>query len=646
MKWSALLLFAAACGGPASEAPFDAGPDSGVSLADAGCGLFALDQSGSFDIDLRDVNVSGAVTVDGAPASDAGAVFFAADAGTVTLDGGSTYSTRLFAGTYDVGVGKDVLKPQTALLVSGELDLDLHAPPAPITVSGAVTVNGAQPAAGARGKIAIGDVSQDLPASGAATFSLQIAPGAYDVRVVAPSSCTQTSPLPCQPFVWRHALSLSTSGSLAIDLTVVRLSGAVAVNGQHLGSVNGSIFLPDADGNGPTVPIASAAYSAQLYAGAHSIVVVPPQGCTPGPLPCLKRTAAQVQTPVSGSYDIDLPVVTVSGHVTASGAQPPPAAHGATRGALVVSSGEDSARFDLGASGTASYTALLYAGVYEFAVDNATDCPDGAFPCGRDTVESGVQLDASGALDVDVPLARVALTLTANGAAMAASPSGKSRGSVTFHGPTDVVAALPASGAASLSATVYRGTQNIVLSNANDCPDGPVPCDAFRFPARLITSDGPVLLDVPIIEVKGSIDADSGALEFGDVEVPLTEARYAVRLFPGTYEVDWGNSANCDMLPCQDPAPIFASIPLNNSGQLDIVLPVRELSGVVTLDGKPLAAGTKSRGSLKFGSRALDLGTSGPAQYRVKLLRGAYPITVQGDCAVLPCGGTEVRTCQ
>lgn len=694
----AWLLLLAACGAPlAMQVPEDAGardagPDAGA------CGDLQLSTSGTFDLDLKAVAVSGVVSLDGlaAPAgSSRGAVTFSSDGGQVSAEvadaGTASYSTRLFAGTYDVGFSKpadcgagklpcgtQALKARLPVFTSGALDLDVRSAQS-ITVSGAVTVSGAAPAAGARGRIEFraGDAvaGADLPGTGSASFSVQLSPGAWDVHLLPPAGCTQASPLPCQEKIWARGLSLLVSGSLAVDLTVVQLTGAVKVNGLAMASAahpRGSLRALDGDGFGPAADLGSsgaASYSLRLYAGAHDLWLEPPASCTPSPLPCARHLAARaVPASSSGAYDLDLPVVQVSGAVTANGLQAGPALRAASRGSLRFAlAPDDPVLVPLGASGAATYSALLYAGTYEVALANPLDCPDSAFPCGTRALRSSVPLTAGGSLDLDVAQARVTVLATVNGQAFPAAA--QPRGTVTLHGPTDVQVALPASGSASAAATVYRGNHELIFANAAGCPNGPAPCQSFTDSARSIQADGQVALDLPVLDVSGRITLNGAALPKSqrqrgelrlvlDAQAPVVfpleaagDQRYAVRLFPGSYRLDFHNSTDCPdgALPCQGPTPL-RSLPILTSGALDVDLRVFSLSGLVTLDGAslPESAGA-SRGALRLGPLLLDLGASGPAHYSTRLLEGAWPVSAQGapgcDKGGLPCGSVVVPVC-
>ncbi len=575
---------------------------------EASCVPFALSTSGSLDVDLTSVRVSGQVTLQGAAApvgTSRGTLSFllagTSRAVTVSLptSGPATFSAHLFTGNYRISFtkssdcradalpcGTQVLREAYPLTASGALDLDVKAMPfpdagVPITVSGEVTVSGAAmpDATATRGTLELrregtAIASAPLGTTGRATYSVQVPPGTYDVALRGPTSCAAGQPLPCHASVRRKALVVATSGSFNLDVQVMTVSGEVKANGAPLAAgtstYRGQLQFTNPEGTGTSVNLpatGAATYSVKLYPGVHSVTVSNTATCAVGPLPCQSRKAVPsvnvATTPAS--LDIDLPVIALSGSVLANGAALSNGVNGASRGTLRFKDELSALGVSLGASGPATYQGIpLYAGDYDVEVSNTTDCVDGALPCGTYVYKKKASLTASGSYDVNLPVARVSGNVTVNAMPMAAGTV--SRGQLSFSGPSATAVVLTASGAATFQLPLYFGTYKVEFAKgrSGDCPLGPTPCQSRVLnPALAVTTSGAIAFDLPVVELSGvvSVDGDGapvsgrdrGTLGFrqaeaGDVTATLGvsgPAQYRLRLFPGTYDVFFKNDLDC-----------------------------------------------------------------------------------------------------
>jgi hypothetical protein len=188
----------------------------------------------------------------------------------------------------------------------------------------------------------------------------------------------------------------------------------------------------------------------------------------------------------STSMSVDLPVAEVTGTVTVNGVPVPDTVSGGARGALTFDeSSMGAVTASLGTSGAATYHIRVYQGTYRVAFSNATDCPsaaEGALPCQGDaTVAASASLTGIGSLDFDLRVWSLSGTVTVNGAPMAASPAGATRGVLTFGvepagGPRSV--SLGTTGAAVYQTRLLQGVYDIGFKNDQDCANGggAVPC--------------------------------------------------------------------------------------------------------------------------------------------------------------------------
>jgi hypothetical protein len=140
-------------------------------------------------------------------------------------------------------------------------------------------------------------------------------------------------------------------------------------------------------------------------------------------------------------------------------------------------------------------------------------------PCNGGVLSPAVALTADGVLDVDVPSVLVEGMVTVNGAAM--EQIARMRGAISFVRGTGArqssfAVPLPSSGEARYRATLLPGTYDIVFDGAGElcammAPPS-IPCDrAVILPARALTQDGVLDLDLPTVRISGRVTLN-GAL--------------------------------------------------------------------------------------------------------------------------------------
>lgn len=389
----------------------------------------ALASSGVLDVDVRRVEVGGAVTVNGAAiadgAVDRGSLRFdpanAVDGGGLVVApfgaaGAINYTTSLVAGDYAVAlvanpaqcagevpptpcVGGPVLA-SVDLTSSGVLDVDIPR----IEVGGAVTLaGGALPdEPGDRGAVTFardgGDaVAVALGGAGPIDYVLGLLPGAYAITYTAnPGLCdgVVAPAMPCAGGTL-ETLELAASGTLDLDIPVVEVAGAVTLKGAALPDQaidRGSVVFAGADGATLSVALGTGAfdgYAATLMPGTYDVQYVSAPGCVGAPddaMPCGGgRLAAGVSLTSDGVLDVDIPAIAISGLVTYAGASLPDlaASRGALRWTRADGAGEGPT-IDLGSAGSVQYAVVVVPGpwIVDLAANLAL-CDDGvpAFPC-------------------------------------------------------------------------------------------------------------------------------------------------------------------------------------------------------------------------------------------------------------------------
>lgn len=393
----------------------------------------ALMASGVLDVEVPRVEVSGAVTVNGAAVpdgmSDRGALRFdpvdpamgvGLLAGSFAAEGPVTYAVSLIAGTYTVALAANPgqcagaapptpcvggpLLAAVDLTMSGALDVDIPM----IVVGGDITREGAAlpQEDGDRGSVGFAREGGDATAvalgtDGPIDYVLGVVPGTYALSYAANAGLCDgvTAPaMPCSSGPLQ-TLALNKDGVLDIDIPVVAVSGKVTRNGADLpnqvmdrGSVafvgaSGSlaVALGAADFSEYAVTLLPGTYDVAYTAASAECLTAPDNlmPCGGGPL------VTGIALTSSGVLDVDVRAIEVSGAVTHGGAALPNLgdARGALRWTRVSAGGAEpliGPRIDLGTDGPRQYAAFVMPGrwIVEHAANPAL-CEDTVpgFPC-------------------------------------------------------------------------------------------------------------------------------------------------------------------------------------------------------------------------------------------------------------------------
>lgn len=326
----------------------------------------ALTATGVLDVDVPRVEVSGAVTVNGAVVpdgvSDRGALRFdLADpamnpgllAGSFAVDGPVTYAVSLIAGTYAVALA-------------------------------------ANP----------GQCTGEVP------------------------------PTPCVGGPLLAAVDLTMSGVLDVDIPMITVGGDITREGAalpHEDGDRGSIGFARDGGDAAAVALGAdgpIAYLLGLVPGTYTLGYTANAGLCDGvtapAMPCSSGPLQTLELGIDGVLDVDIPVVAVSGKVTRNGAILPDQV--VDRGSVAFVGASGSLAVALGATDFADYAVTLLPGTYDVIYTGASaECltaPDNLMPCGGGPLATDVALTSSGVLDVDVRAIEVSGAVTYAGAAL------------------------------------------------------------------------------------------------------------------------------------------------------------------------------------------------------------------------------------
>jgi type III secretory pathway component EscS len=602
------------------------------------CDLPPLNQDGALNFDLKVVNVSGTLTVNGKTMGDDTVLdnrprgylrFIDVKSGDVVSvgvgeTGPASYQVALYAGTYDIwfrSLGdddQDVL-PRDAItqlaaakeiVQGGALNLDLKV----IEVSGTVTVNGKTMANDTvldnrpRAYLRFIDsttkdvVSVGLEETGPASYKVSLYAGSYDVWVRSLGADDQDV-LPNDAITQLKAKqTLEQSGALNLDLKVITVSGTLTVNGKAMGDdtvldnrPRGYLrFIDSVTADTTSVSLGetgAASYSALLYAGTYDVQLYSLGEDDQDVLPRAATTEllAQKSLMQSGALNHDIKVITVSGTLTVNGKAmaDDTVLDNRPRGYLrfIDSVTNDTTSVSLGETGAASYSALLYAGSYDVQLYSPGEDDQDVLPRAATTeLLAQKSLMQSGALNHDVKVITVSGAVTVNGKPM---------------------------------------SDDTVLDNR--------PRGYLRF------------ID--------DVTADKTSVSLGETG----PASYSVQLYSGSYEVRLYSPGedDQDVLPRAAETSLRAQIALTQDGALSHDVKVVTVSGTVTVNGKPMADDTvldnRPRGYLRFidtitaDTTSVSVGETGPANYSLTLYAGSYDVSFSSpgadDQDVLPPDG-------
>lgn len=493
------------------KSPTNTLPCSGGTLK----GAMQLSAAGVLDLDLRSVVVQGRVTVNGAaiPAANqaSGAIAFKGSGQTpVSTDatGSSTglasYRLVLLQGSYEVDlqappsctVGSPLpcvsgpLKAVTPFTADGTLDLDIPA----VQVSGTIQVNGQAVASTdykygtvtfqlSGGGLASTDVTN--VGNGLAPYQLKLLGGAYDVAY-EPRNNDCTAGVPCIAGSLKKGAALQSSGTLDLNIPMITAQGNVTINAQPVVAANetGSLEFRNADGGAvltaTTGPRKLGAYKVTLLPSTYQVSYLPQSATCLSPVakgPCVGgpiKKGLLLQT--TGTLDLDIPSISVSGRVTVNGSAV--AGAGTSRGRLVfqLSDGAGISTPDLNA-----YTLRLLPGGYQvsYAFAGPTCLATETIPCASGVLKPSQSLTTTGTLDIDIPLVQANGSVTLDGLPMPAITATRGQLQFILGGSAFVTPNFGSSGVVNYSVALLPGTYEIAhLSDFTVCSasTGSVPC--------------------------------------------------------------------------------------------------------------------------------------------------------------------------
>ncbi|HEY3498930.1 MAG TPA: hypothetical protein VGK73_29770 [Polyangiaceae bacterium] len=538
-------------GEPAAGDGGDGGGDGGAGgeFGEQDCSLPPLAGDAKYTWDAGVVALRVHLTLNGAPFPDSPSDW---DRGSVILRnrrtmtgqslhlgprGDATLSALAFAGNYDVlftldesgaiagmrAGGGARLATDLAIDADTELAFDLQT----VEINGTLTVNGESVPESPvrRGVLEFRDPEAeshyyvDVGPSGA-TFDVKLFAGSYDVTFT-------TSSLEMVELPYSSATRLATGvrfdrpASVSYDLKPVDVSVALTSAGGALPDsedafrghvvfrdrLTSTQYRFDVGASGPT------AFGGRLFAGSYDVTFVG-GGELPASFPIagLTRLAAREEIGGGEMLSYDLTPVTVGGAVSLNGARMPDNPDALPRGSVSFRDADTGKvyDFDVGASGDALYSGVIFAGTYDVSFKTNLVHQPGLPFGGSPRLERGVVIDGPRSHDYDLRVVEVSGNLTSHGGDLPDSPDAATRGLVTFHDSltrSSVAFDIGKTGPARYSGLLHAGSYDVSFDTATDdelveLPSGTSTRLAEQF---TLTSDRVIDYDVRPIRIEGAV---------------------------------------------------------------------------------------------------------------------------------------------
>lgn len=583
-----------------------------------------------------------------------------------------------------------------------------------VVLSGQITVNGQTMAddgrqdSADRGFLIFTDettgssVQIGVGETGPATYQTRLFTGTYSVSFIGNAIFAQTVLPPEQVKLLAKGVSVTASGALNYDLSMITVSGAVTVNGSQMandGRLDGQergvvVFVDKETGSSIEAPIGeqgAATYSVPLFAGTFDINIRCGQEFAQDVLPSGQTARLSENTALnqSGSLNFDVGVIEVTGAITVNGGQMPNDGRfdGQDRGAVQFTDEVTGSTImaDVGEMGPGTYRTPLLTGRYKISFQsNAEFAQDVLPPSARTVLNPGIDLLTSGSLGFDLPVVNISGQITVNGGQMANDGrlDGQERGSLVLTEQatgSSIVTALGETGAATYQTTAFAGTYDVALMAGRIfAQDVLPPAMITQLQSGLsLTASGALNYDVSVITVTGRVRLNGGEVPtdtrqdgqdraevvFTDlvsgqsIQVGVGEngsATYQTPLFSGRYDVNLqaGTESAQGVLPGGQRALLARGQDLNASGNLDFDVRTHRLYGQITVNGGQMPNDGRldgqGRGQLNLVSKdtgsagSFSLGETGAASFDVRIFEGGYDLYLQAGAEfaqdVLPHG--------
>jgi hypothetical protein len=407
---------------------------------DADCGQVVFNPS-QWNINVPSARVQGRFLLNGRPFPSSflhGANFFLRRASTgdevyLGLSNNDTFDRRVVPGIYDViyehKIGDQVPLNTVAIVIegleiSGDLAFDIDVPA--VGVTGAFMFNGVLAPANPveNGRVQARDRQNGaltlLGETKDQTYAAMLIPGAYDLVY---SALTGSSTAPANPLTaFQRNVSILSNGALNIDVPTIQLTGEFTVNGAPTPvseTEAGRISLLDSE-TGTKVQLGHTTvqqYQRKVIPGTYDVHYEGLTGGNTMPANFSARFLTGVALAASGVFNVNLPVVQISGAFRVNGA---PAPNSQTENALITLRQGDDVVY-LGQTSPGTFQRLVIPGTYQTVFHGLTG--GHTMPANTNAILSTVQIAGASVFDINIPVVEFNAEVKFNGG--------------DFPGPTD-----------------------------------------------------------------------------------------------------------------------------------------------------------------------------------------------------------------
>ena len=590
------------------------------------------------------------------------------------------------------------LEPITADKV---LDIDLET----FTVSGKVTLNGTTMPGNTkeyyeeetRGSIIFRNTDSNdsyyvsVGATGEAAFNLTLFKGTYDVSF-NPNSSSYQDVLPELNMNLESGVLVEGALIKNFNLETVQVSGELTINNAQMPDntqeyyetePRGGLYFTNTDsGDSYYISInatGKASFSEEIFKGTYNVSFNPNSSSYQNAVPDLNMKLEEnlvINDTLMKTFNLD--TAQISGLISLNGTTMPNNTmeyyESETRGGIYLANTDsgDSLYISIGATGQGEYSAKIYKGTYSISFNPNSSSYQNVLPELNLKLEDNVTVDDTTSKNYNLQTAQISGKINLNGETMPDNTreyyEDETRGGVVVKNRDsgdDLYISINAGGAASYSATVYKGSYDISFNPNSSSYQNVLPDLSIKLEKEVAVETATIKnYNLETAQISGTVsfngstmpdntmeyyeDETRGGLNFknkesGDsVYVSLGstgEASFDVKLFKGVYDVSLNPNSESyqnvlpDMELFLDSKVDVTSAVIRNYSLKTVVV-----SGGVTLNGNTMPSNTKeyyedeNRASLIFTNKStsdryyVSIGSSGEALYNVTLFEGSYDV--------------------
>ncbi|HWB81432.1 MAG TPA: hypothetical protein VG755_41000 [Nannocystaceae bacterium] len=444
--------------------------------------------------------------------------------------------------------------------------------------------------------VLLGNTHDDGP------FPFSVVRGEYDVYYEHESGGTV---LPRNRKAVVGHLFPEDSGTIALDVPVVHVQGAITIDGQvppDSSYDSGRLWLRNLD-SGDEVLLGDThegTIDVRVMPGEYALHYALQAGGTNVPLNRdahlydVKVAAGDPETPMQ--LDVAIDTVAVNGAITIGGQVPPASAYENGRIRLVGVGGAD--EIVLGETRDAAFEARVVPGTYEVIYERIAGST--MVPANMRAYLNTIALDSDGEMPIDVPVVSLAGAFTINDAPPPVDPGDD--GLVTLRTDAGDAVVLGNTHDGGYARRVVPGYYDVYYGQDQSAGGVPTNTNARVLVALDANLDQDALdIDIGKITVSGSIlvdgmtpptsDYDDGHIYLRDIEtgdsalLASTRAgQFTAAVVPGLYDIVYVVETPGPELPI-NAAAVLDTIDVSQQAEFDVEVDVVALGGAITIDG-------------------------------------------------------------